>query len=77
MYWVSFENEDLQMTKYMASEVLEPLDPDEHYKLFTVVGKAAKEPLAPITEEEGASEHRIKGKTGSRGSGRRRRSSWH
>jgi hypothetical protein len=44
----------------MSSEVLELLDPDEQYQLFTVVGKAAKEPL---TEEEGASEHRIEGKT--------------
>ena len=51
----------------MGEVVLELLDPDEQYKLFTVVGKAAKEPLAPITEEEGVSEHRIKGKTVVRG----------
>ena len=63
VYWVSFENDDLRVTKAMGEVVLELLDPDEQYKLFTVVGKAAKEPLAPITEEEGVSEHRIKGKT--------------
>ena len=67
VYWVSFENDDLRVTKAMGEVVLELLDPDEQYKLFTVVGKAAKEPLAPITEEEGVSEHRIKGKTVVRG----------
>ena len=67
VYWVSFENDDLRVTKAMGELVLELLDPDEQYKLFTVVGKAAKEPLAPITEEEGVSEHRIKGKTIVRG----------
>ena len=35
----------------MAAEVLELLDPDRQYRLYTVVGKAAKEPLAPVTEE--------------------------
>ena len=67
VYWVSFENEELRVTKAMGELALELLDPDEQYKLFTVVGKAAKEPLAPITEEEGVSEHRIKGKTIVRG----------
>ena len=67
VYWVSFENEDLRVTKAMGELALELLDPDEQYKLFTVVGKAAKEPLAPITEDEGVSEHRIKGKTIVRG----------
>ena len=67
VYWASFENEDLRVTKAMGELVLELLNPDEQYKLFTVVGKAAKEPLAPITEEEGVSEHRIKGKTIVRG----------
>ncbi len=67
VYWVSFENEDLRVTKAMGELVLELLDPDEQYKLFTVVGKAANEPLAPVTEEEGVSEHRIKGKTVVRG----------
>ena len=45
----------------MASEVLELFGPDEHYKPFTVVGKAAKASLAPVTEEEGAPDHRIEG----------------
>ena len=67
VYWVSFENEDLRVTKAMGEVVLELLDPDQRYKLFTVVGKAAKESLAPVTEEEGASDHRIKGKTVVRG----------
>ena len=67
VYWVSFENEDLRVTKAMGELVLELLDPDEQYKLFTVVGKAANEPLAPVIEEEGVSEHRIKGKTVVRG----------
>ena len=67
VYWVSFENEDLRVTKAMGELVLELLDPDEQYKLFTVVGKAANEPLVPVTEEEGVSEHRIKGKTVVRG----------
>ena len=67
VYWVSFENEDLRVTKAIGELVLELLDPDEQYKLFTVMGKAAKEPLAPIIEEEGASDHRIKGKTVVRG----------
>ena len=57
--------------------VFELLDPDQRYKLFTVVGKVAKEPLAPVTEEEGASDHRIKGETNvSWGAGQRRLSSW-
>ena len=51
----------------MASEVLELLNPDEVYSLFTVIGKAAKEPLVPVTEEEGRSEHAIKGRTMVRG----------
>ena len=63
VYWVSFENENLRVTKDTAYEVLELLNPDEHYRLFTVVRKAVNEPLAQVTEEEGASDHRIKGKT--------------
>ena len=42
VYWVSFENEDLWVTKVMGELVLEFLYPDQRYKLFTVVGKAAK-----------------------------------
>ena len=45
------ENEDLRVTKATGELALELLDPDEQYKLFTVVGKAAKKPLAPITEK--------------------------
>ena len=67
VYWASFENEGLRITKSIGELALELLDPDEQYKLFTVVGKAAKEPLAPITEEESVSEHRITGKTIVRG----------
>ena len=47
----------------MASVVPELLNPDEKYTLYTVVVKAAKEPLAPVTEDEGAADHRIEGKT--------------
>ena len=47
----------------------ELLNPDDKYKLFTIVGKAAKEPLAPVTEEEGDSDHRVNGKTIVRGDG--------
>ena len=47
--WVSFEQDDLQVTKVMEERVLEFLDPDQRYKLFMVVGrKAAKEPMAPV-----------------------------
>ena len=63
VYWVSFEGEDLRVTKDMASEIIELLSPNEHYSLFTAMGKAAKEPLATVLEEEGASDHRIMGKT--------------
>ena len=47
----------------MASEVIELLSPNEHYSLFTVVGKAAKDPLALVIEEEGTSDHCIMGET--------------
>jgi hypothetical protein len=59
VYWVSYEGR--RMTMDLASEVLELVDPETRYLLFTVVGKAANEPLAPVTEEVGRSEHRIKG----------------
>ena len=62
VYCFSSENENLRVTEDMASEVIELLGPDEHYMLFTVVGKADKVPLALVTEEEGASDHSIEGK---------------
>ena len=61
VYWVSFENEDLRVTEDMASEVLDSWALDEHYKLFTVVGKVANAFLASVTEEGGASDHSIEG----------------
>ena len=67
VYWVSYEDEERRVTKDMASVVLELLDPDTRYMLFTVVGKAACEPLAPVTEELGRSEHRILGRIVNRG----------
>ena len=42
-------------------EVLEMLDPDRRYKIFTVVDKAPDQPLVPITEEESRAEHKIRG----------------
>ena len=67
VYWVSYEDEERRVTKDLASVVLELLDPDTRYMLFTVVGKAACEPLAPVTEELGRSEHRILGRIVNRG----------
>jgi len=52
MYWFSCDLEKMTVTLDM-SEVLEMLDPQQIYKLFTVVGKAANEPLAVVSEEEG------------------------
>ena len=52
VYWVSFENEDLWVTKDMATEVLKLLYATKHYKLFTVIGNTDKEPLALDTEEK-------------------------
>jgi hypothetical protein len=62
VYWISYENEDLRVTKEKLEIVLEMIDPDQRYKLFTIVGKANGEPLATVTVEEGVSEHRIRGK---------------
>ena len=67
VYWVSYEDEERRVSKDLASVVLELLDPDTRYMLFTVVGKAACEPLAPVTEELGRSEHRILGRIVNRG----------
>ena len=67
VYWFSYEDEGRRVTKDLASVVLELLDPDTRYMLFTVVGKAACEPLAPVTEELGRSEHRILGRIVNRG----------
>ena len=62
VYWVSFEPEKLRVTKALAEEVLELVDPDQRYKLFTVIGKAVKEPLAPVTEEEESDHYLTKNK---------------
>jgi len=67
VYWVSCENEDLRVTLQSAAVVVDHLDPDQRYKLFTVVGKAAIETLAPLNEEVGISEHRIEGALVTRG----------
>ena len=67
VYWVSYEDEERRVTKDLASVVLELLDPDTRYMLFTVVGRAACEPLASVTEELGHSEHRILGRIVNRG----------
>ena len=53
----------------MATEMLELLDPTKHYKLFTVIGLADKDPLALVTEEEAKFDYRITGKTIVRGDG--------
>ena len=43
------------------------VDPDQRYRLFTVVGKAPAEPLASVLEEEGRSEHKMGGSLVKRG----------
>ena len=55
VYWVSFENEDLWMTKDMATEVLEFLDPTKHYKLFTVIGPTPSDRGKTIVHRDGVS----------------------
>ena len=66
VWWVSHEREAL-IANALLPEMLEMLDSDQSYKLFTVIDKAPAEPLALVSEAERRSENKIGGALFKRG----------